>query len=129
MKILNLSAIAASSVLTGIAMFSPFTPAYADEINLTCRHGSITTVAFNTGNSIPLGNWSVSDAIDVADTVTQHCHEQGAQANADATLTYSIQVNSVPRALTLYVQKEPEPFSAPVTDTVDPDSSQSARLW
>jgi hypothetical protein len=129
MKILNLSAIAASSTLTGIAIFSLFTPAHADEINLTCRQGSITTVAFNTGDSIPLGNWSVSDAIDVADTVTRDCHEQGFQSNADAALIYSIQMNSFSRALTLYVQKETKPQSTPMTFMTTPTPPQSARLW
>jgi hypothetical protein len=129
MKILNLSAIATSSALTGIAIFSLFTPAHADEINLTCRHGSITTVALNTGGSIPLGNWSVSDAIDVADTVTRDCHAQSVQATADAALTYSIQMNSFSRALTLYVQKETKPLSTPIPVTTTSAPPQSARLW
>jgi hypothetical protein len=130
MKILNLSAIAASSALAGIAIFSLFTPAHAGEINLTCRQGSITTVALNTGDSIPLANWSVSDAIDVADTVTRDCHEQGFQANADAALIYSIQMNSFSRALTLYVQKETKPqLTTPMTFTTTPTPPQSARLW
>jgi hypothetical protein len=129
MKILNLSAIATSSALTGIAIFSLFTPAHADEINLTCRHGSITTVALNTGNSIPLGSWSISDAINVADIVTRDCQDQGTQPKADASLLYSIQVNSVFRTLTLYVQKEAKPLSTPLAITTTSVPPQSARLW
>jgi hypothetical protein len=76
-----------------------------------------------------LGNWSVSDAIDVANTVTQDCHEQSSQANRDAALTYSIQVNSLSRALTLYVQKESNALFAPRTFTTISAPPQSARLW
>jgi hypothetical protein len=133
MKTLNLSAIATSSFLTGIAILSLFAPADAGEVNLTCstKQGSTTTIALNAGDSTSFGNWSVSDAIDVAYAVKKNCQDQGVvqanQINVAPAPKYSIKVNSVPSSSTLTVRKEIAPVEFPITAASEP--SQSGSLW
>jgi hypothetical protein len=138
----NLRAIALSSLLTSLAALSPFTPAHAGEVNLTCNSspGTTTTIALNSGDSIAFGNWSVSDAIDVAYAVKTNCQNRGASAAGSATsLTtssttapkYRVNVNSDSAPQKIQVRQETAPVAAPVTANVSTPSAPapSGSLW
>jgi hypothetical protein len=131
MNILNLSAIAASSFLSGITIFSLFTPAQASEINLTCntKQGATTTIALNTEDAIFLRHWSIADAIGMAYVVKSQCQSQSVQNNTAPAPKYIVTVNSAPDAPTLIVQKKIVPVAIPATLKAPSAPSESSNLW
>jgi predicted carbohydrate-binding protein with CBM5 and CBM33 domain len=131
MKTLNLSAIAASSFLTGIAIFSFFTSAQASEINLPCntKQGSTTTIALNTEDAIFLRTWSISDAIGMAYVVRSQCQDQSIQSSTAPAPRYIVTVNLAPNSQTPIVQKKVLPVTIPITVKATPAPSPSSELW
>jgi hypothetical protein len=131
MNILNLSAIAASSFLSGITIFSLLTPAQASEINLTCntKQGATTTIALNTEDAIFLKHWSISDAIGMTYVVKSQCQSQSVQNSTMPVSKYIVTVNSAPDAPTLIVQKKMVPVAIPATVKAPTEPSQSSNLW
>lgn len=131
MNILNLSAIAASSFLSGITIFSLLTPAQASEINLTCntKQGATTTIALNTEDAIFLRHWSISDAIGMTYIVKSQCQSQSVQNSTMPAPKYIVTVNSAPDAPALIVQKKMVPVAIPATVKAPTEPSQSSNLW
>jgi hypothetical protein len=131
MTILNLSAIATSSVLSGITIFSLFTPAQASEINLACntKQGSTTTIALNTEDAIFLKHWSISDAIGMTYIVKSQCQDQVLQSNTTPAPKYIVTVNLTPNSPTPIVQKKVVPVAIPATVKAPATPSQSSNLW
>jgi hypothetical protein len=132
MKTLNLSAIAASSFLACIAIFSFFTPAQASEINLPCntKQGSTTIIALNTEDAIFLRTWSISDAIGMAYVVSSQCQDQSVQSSSTAPAPkYIVTVNLAPNSPTPIVQKNLLPVTIPITVKAKPAPSPSSKLW
>jgi hypothetical protein len=131
MHILNLSAIAASSVLPSITILSLLTPAQASEINLTCstKQGSTTTIALNTEDAIFLRHWSISDVIGMTYAIKSQCQNHVVQSNTAPVPKYIVTVNSAPDASTLIVQKKVVPVATPAPVKTPSAPSQSSNLW
>jgi hypothetical protein len=131
MNLLNLNAIAASSFLASITIFSLFTPAQASEIDLTCntKQGSTTTIALNTEDAIFLRHWSMSDAIGMTYVVKSQCQDRAVQSNTAPAPKYIVTVNATPNSPNPIVQKKAVPVAIPATVKAPAAPSQSSNLW
>lgn len=131
MTTLNLSAIATFSMLPVLAAISLIAPAHAGEVNLTCNttsQGTSTTIALNSEDSIPFGNWSVSDAIDVAYAVKKNCQNRGVPSASSTTAPkYRVNVNSGSTSQKIDVRQQTTP--APVTANVNSSNAPASALW